>query len=375
MNFVSKCGLIAAMSTVAFMTWADAAAAGEGWRIVDAVGAVRSGAPGLQPTALSNEQVLAADAWIETGKDGRVVLARGRETIAVAPNSRVQLPDEEVNGNTQVLQTLGSAFYQIGKEQKPHFQVDTPYLAAVVKGTAFTVTVDDGKSSVAVTEGLVEVATPDRADVEFVKPGFSALVTHGNASDVVVQETPTTKDDSAAPEAKPRAATKDEHTSNDVVKIPGAIGELAVDITRATEGLASGDTPKVLPAATAVATTAVSTVRTATTEVVTTTVDVASGVGDVAGSAVGGAVSTVGDVGGGVISTVGTTIDTTVGGVTSIVPTVVEVVVPDTGPSGPTLPPQASATAQTVVGTVFGTTTTVVGGVVHGVGGLLGRGR
>lgn len=376
MNLVSKCGLVAFVSTVAFMSWADAAAAGaEGWRIVDTVGTVRSGAPGVQPAALSNDQVLPADAWVETGADGRVVLKRGRETIAVSPKSRVLLPDEEVNGNTQVLQTLGSAFYQIGKEQKPHFQVDTPYLAAVVKGTAFTVTVDEGKSSVTVTEGLVEVATPDRGDTEFVKPGFTALVSHEKAGKVDVQETPATKNDTGAPEATPRAPSKDEHTSNDVVNIPGTIGELTLDIPSATEGLASGDVPKVVPAATNVATDAVPAVRTAATDVATTTVEVASTVGDTAGTTVGGVTSTVGDVGGGVISTVGITVDTTVGDVATVVATVPTVVDPIVNPGGQTLPAQASQTAQTVVTTIVNTTTSAVGGVVGGVGGLLGRGR
>lgn len=366
MNFGSKCGLVALVSTVAFMTWADAAAAGaEGWRIVDAVGSVRSGAPGVSPVALSNQQVLAADSWVETGKDGRIVLARGQDTIVVSPSSRVQLPDEEVNGNTQILQTLGSALYTIGKQQKPHFQVDTPYLAAVVKGTQFTVSVDGDKSAVAVTEGLVEVTTPDGSDAEFVRPGFTAFVSHDDKKDVVVQETAATEDKAPPTPVKAQRANAD-----GVVTIPGVIGALTVDISTATEGLASSDVPAVTTVATNTTTNTVNAVRTTTGEVVATAVDVVSNVGDTAGGVVVGGVT---DVAGGAVAGVGTVVDNTVGTtvgtvttvVNTVVPTVVETVV---NPGGQTLPPQASQTAQNVV-------TTIVNGVTGGLGGVLGRGR
>ena len=83
---------------------------------------------------------------------------------------------------------MGSALYRIGKQQKPHFQVDTPYLAAVVKGTTFTVTVDGNDATVSVSEGLVEVSTPDRSDVEFVRPGFTATVSQDHRGEVVVEK-------------------------------------------------------------------------------------------------------------------------------------------------------------------------------------------
>ena len=169
--------LIRSVAVVAFaLAFATPASAGEGWRIVESAGAVKAGGSGVIPVAVSSHPTLPGDSWVETAATGRAVLVHGAESIAVGPNSRVQLPSLEVNGNTQVLQTLGSALYQIGKQQKPHFQVDTPYLAAVVKGTTFTVTVEQTASAVQVTEGLVEVATPDHADVEFVRPGFTGIV-------------------------------------------------------------------------------------------------------------------------------------------------------------------------------------------------------
>jgi hypothetical protein len=208
--------------------------AGDGWRVVDTAGVVRVGGPGFMPVALTRDQELPADAWIETAS-GRAVLVRGQESVIVEPNSRVQLPRASVNGNTQVLQSMGSAIYKIGKQKQPHFQVDTPYMAAVVKGTAFTVSVEDDEASVTVTEGLVEVSTPDMKDVEFVRPGFTALVSRDNVSEIVIDRSRAAD----APDVLP--ATKSEGGSTQAVVIPKAIGEVEVDVKEVSSGLVASD--------------------------------------------------------------------------------------------------------------------------------------
>lgn len=212
--------------------------AGDGWRVVDTVGVVRAGGPGFMPAALTRDQELPTDAWIETGA-GRAVLVRGQESIIVEPNSRVQLPGAPVNGNTQVLQSMGSAIYKIGKQKQPHFQVDTPYMAAVVKGTAFTVSVEDDEASVMVTEGLVEVSTPDMKDVEFVRPGFTALVSRENVSEIVIDRSRAAD----LPDAQP--TTKSEGGSTQAVVIPKAIGEVEVDVKEVSSGLVASDDVRV----------------------------------------------------------------------------------------------------------------------------------
>lgn len=221
----------AALIVAAFPTNAQA---GDGWRVVDTAGVVRVGGPGLMPVALTREQELPADAWIETAS-GRAVLVRGQETVLIEPNSRVQLPGETMNGNTQVLQTVGSAIYKIGKQKKPHFQVDTPYMAAVVKGTAFMVTVGAGEASVAVSEGLVEVSTPGQEDVEFVRPGFTALVSRENGGEINIDRT-------RASEVPHSPETpKGERGNTQAVLIPAAIGNLDVDLKEVSGGLLTSD--------------------------------------------------------------------------------------------------------------------------------------
>ncbi|MDZ4867844.1 MAG: FecR domain-containing protein [Alphaproteobacteria bacterium] len=225
-----------------FAAGAQSVSAAEAWRIVASTGAVKSGAPGVMPVAVNSKQTLPADSWVETAATGRLVVARGLETIAIGPNSRVMLPALPVNGNTQVLQTVGTALYQIGKQKAPHFQVDTPYLAAVVKGTTFTVSVSEGAASVDVSEGLVEVATPDRADTAFVQPGFTGFVKQGQRDKVVV--VPTT--DGSIPGSSPKdgggKSKLQRETSNTKgrVVITAAIGEVALDVKSVSGGLATG---------------------------------------------------------------------------------------------------------------------------------------
>ena len=225
--------ILAAAVTIAaaFPTHANA---GDGWHVVDTAGVVRVGGPGFMPVALTRDQALPADAWIETAS-GRAVLVRGQETVIVEPHSRVQLPGIEVNGNTQVLQTIGAAIYKIGKQNKPHFQVDTPYMAAVVKGTAFTVTVGDGDASVAVTDGLVEVSTPDQSDIEFVRPGFTAQVSRENGGDIVVDRT------RASDEPRGPDVPKSDGGSTQAVLIPKAIGDVDLDVKEVSSGLVTND--------------------------------------------------------------------------------------------------------------------------------------
>lgn len=229
--------------------------ASEAWRIVQTTGVVKSGGAGFMPTAVQPNQALPADAWVETGTQGRVVLVRGLETIALGPHSRVQLPTQEVNGNTRVLQTLGSALYRVGKQKAPHFQVDTPYLAAVVKGTTFTVTVTDAISSVEVAEGLVEVATPDGSDSEFVRPGFSGVVTKHDTGQVVVVNSPGAPAPDVPSDSNDKPAKNDtdvksdlsDSVKNEMTVIAAAIGEVTLDVKEVSGGLVTSvDAPAII---------------------------------------------------------------------------------------------------------------------------------
>lgn len=100
-------------------------------------------------------------AWISTGPRGRLQLVRGSESIAFQPNTLASIitRGSTVNRKTEVVQQVGEISLEIEKRQKPHTTVQTPFLAAVVKGTRFTVQVGKKDAAVAVDRGLVQVTS------------------------------------------------------------------------------------------------------------------------------------------------------------------------------------------------------------------------
>lgn len=93
---------------------------------------------------------------VRTGSDGRVELVRGAEVIELDPGTQIEL--HEGQGNiTSVEMTSGQMVADVERRNVQHFSVQTPYLAAVVKGTRFRVAVGGGSASVSVDRGTVQV--------------------------------------------------------------------------------------------------------------------------------------------------------------------------------------------------------------------------
>lgn len=123
-------------------------------------------------------QALEPGSEVRTDPVSHVALISGREVLDVAPDSQVQLPAVNLTPPPmRVIQWFGDVIYEVGKRPAPNFQVDTPHLAAVVKGTKFTVKVDDDGSVVAVSEGIVSVAAEgNRSRKVDVTAGVAATV-------------------------------------------------------------------------------------------------------------------------------------------------------------------------------------------------------
>src|SRR5215471_7884133 len=147
------------------------------WRVSKSSGTVWVIASGAQQASLSDETALKPGDAIRTGPNGRVLLVRGEETLLVAPNSVIALPTEQKDGlSTTILEQAGSVLIQAEKRNTKHFQVETPYLAAVVKGTQFRVSVDGRGARVNVLGGQVEVSDFKSGQYALVLPGQSANV-------------------------------------------------------------------------------------------------------------------------------------------------------------------------------------------------------
>lgn len=118
--------------------------------------------------------VVAAPSEIRTGPAAEVLLKRGEDRVHLLGQSYLELPPAaEDDAMTRVVQWLGAALFEVDHRPDPHFEVDTPYLTAIVKGTAFTVEVTPEGSAVAVTQGVVAVGTPGGA-VSSVVAGMTA---------------------------------------------------------------------------------------------------------------------------------------------------------------------------------------------------------
>jgi len=95
---------------------------------------------------------------IRTMKTGRVTFLRGSETIDLGPDTQIQIYDKAGKKPfTTVKQYFGVVAVEADVRNVQHFGVDTPFLAAVVKGTRFTVSSGKTGSSVAVRRGHVAV--------------------------------------------------------------------------------------------------------------------------------------------------------------------------------------------------------------------------
>ena len=157
-----------------------ASAAPDGWKISEKSGTVTVLHSGVSKIALQGNAIAMGDV-VNTGANGRAVLVRGQEYLVIAPNSRLRIADPAPSGGMiQILQDVGNIIFKIKRKSTPHFAVQTPYLAAVVKGTTFSVTVNESGASVQVIEGAVEVKTNDGGASDIVRPGMIAAVNARN---------------------------------------------------------------------------------------------------------------------------------------------------------------------------------------------------
>lgn len=171
----------AAIFAVSFIS--GASAEDNVWRVSKASGDISIEAPGAQPVALTPTVTINPGDTIRTGANGRVLLERGAETMMISPNSVVGIPKPKDGSaiTTTILQQSGSILLNVEKKNVQHFEVSTPYLAAVVKGTEFRVTVGEKTSRVEVLRGQVQVTDYKTGQRALVNPEQAAAVTRQGA--------------------------------------------------------------------------------------------------------------------------------------------------------------------------------------------------
>ena len=162
--------------------FAVSAEAGSSWTVQRSSGQVAIAGSGAKTISLGGKRDLPNGATITTGASGRVLLVRGKETMSVGPNSVVKVPGDNLVGFTTILQKAGEVTFEVEKRNVRHFKVNTPFLAAVVKGTRFTVRVSRKGASVSVTRGLVGVTNLSTGQRNDVGAGQLATVSGSNTT-------------------------------------------------------------------------------------------------------------------------------------------------------------------------------------------------
>jgi hypothetical protein len=112
---------------------------------------------GGQWVPLQRGQTAADRQYVRTMADGAVEFTRNGETIALSPNTQVEISEQAAGRYTVVAESFGQVSIADNHTALPHFAVNTPYVAAVVKGTVFTVISRPGGSQVLVDRGEVNV--------------------------------------------------------------------------------------------------------------------------------------------------------------------------------------------------------------------------
>ena len=122
------------------------------------------------------------------GDGGSVTLIRAGALMTLSANSRTEIPSDSGPGGATVLQRAGDLHIEVDAPPDQHFQVDTPHLTALVKGTTFDVHVESGGASVHVVEGILEVRALASGDVAMVQSGQTARVSQQTGGRLDVED-------------------------------------------------------------------------------------------------------------------------------------------------------------------------------------------
>src|SRR5579863_3667862 len=126
---------------------------------------------------VSDGTVLVTGMPIKTGPHGRLIISHQNDRLTVSPGSEFEIPkNANPASDPSILQRLGTLLFKVEHTPDRRFEVKTPYLAAVVKGTVFTVSVGGARDAVHVAQGAVEVAASVSRERVLVRPGQTAVV-------------------------------------------------------------------------------------------------------------------------------------------------------------------------------------------------------
>lgn len=168
--------------TIAALVLSGFAMAAE-WHIAKMSGDVRIFHNNVTWVSLNPDRTIKSGDAIWTGHNGRVMLSSDVGNVLLKPRSLVKIPEQFLSKDRTVLfQSMGTVEADIQKRDRQHFSIQSPYLAAVVKGTKFSIEIKDGKTRLDVTEGLVEATDTESGQVVAVAAGQHVSKVNGTTS-------------------------------------------------------------------------------------------------------------------------------------------------------------------------------------------------
>ena len=208
----------------------------EGWVVSQVSGSVRR-ADGNRAVTVGER--LATGDRLVTGPAGQAKLVRRNDKITVSPNSDLKVGENKGDSLfTNIIQSIGTLLFQVEKNPRQRFQVVTPYLAATVKGTTFTVSVRAEGAAVHVTDGAVQVASRGGQSIVIVRPGQTGSVSSTPGAEVEIRK----REGKSKPPASDNAVSEGtEQAKNETEK---ASGKGAGEINRAAQATESAKGPK-----------------------------------------------------------------------------------------------------------------------------------
>jgi hypothetical protein len=131
--------------------------------------------------------IVLVPATVTTGHDGSADLKQGTTLVSVGPDTVLDFPAPERDVSfDRIVQSQGNAFYDVGKRESRKLRVETPYLVAVIKGTQFSVSVQNDSTSISLVEGSLEILSADGGATVNLEAGELAMRRRGEAGITVV---------------------------------------------------------------------------------------------------------------------------------------------------------------------------------------------
>ena len=194
------------------------------WSVASVTGTARFKADTSGWQTLSKGTQVGVGHQIRTESGGSVVLTRNDESVRIGPKSSFEMKPASNGMLTRIFQEVGTLMFKVHKQSSKHFEVQTPHLVAAVKGTTFTVSVDNDGGAVHVVEGLVEVGSLRGSDRILVRPGKTASVGAAGDSKVQIGVTPSKAKKQNGKQSKAPTISRD-------------LGVASVDIQKSSKGL------------------------------------------------------------------------------------------------------------------------------------------